>query len=177
MFARIIVITAAINAPLAAHLAIPMGAAGAVFLAAGLGLVWRRRGESEGGGVGLTLKSPFELGTALKLAAFIGLISALSKIVGASSGDAGVLVLAAVSGLADVDALTLSMARLAPDGISLVTAAIAVAIAAAVNTAVKTVIAVTAGTARMGLIVGVVSALGIAVAAGSFAVTGWSGLR
>jgi uncharacterized membrane protein (DUF4010 family) len=177
MFARIIVITAAINAPLAVHLAIPMGTAGAVFLAAGLGLVWRRRGESEGGGVGLTLKSPFELGTALKLAAFIGLISALSKIVGASAGAAGVLVLAAVSGLADVDALTLSMARLAPDGISLTAAAIAVAIAAAVNTAVKAVIAITAGTARMGLIVSAVSALGFAAAAASFVVTDWIGVR
>jgi uncharacterized membrane protein (DUF4010 family) len=173
MFARILVITGAINVALARHLAVPLSVAGVVFLAAGLMLVWRRRSEPEGG-IGASFRSPFELGTALKLAAFIGAISALSRIVSDAAGGAGVLVLAAASGLADVDALTLSMARLAPGGLSLATAAIAIGIAAAVNTAVKAGIAVIAGTPRMGIIVAAVSVIGIAAAAASFAGAGWS---
>lgn len=168
MFARILVVVGAINIGLVAHLAVPLGAAGAVFLLAGVALVWRHRGEGDGS-VGITLKSPFELGTALKLAVFIGVISALSKIVGEAAGDAGVLVLAAVSGLADVDALSLSMARMAPDAIPFATAAIAIGIAAAVNTAVKAGIATVTGTARMGALVAGVSALGLVAAMVAFA--------
>ncbi len=174
MFARILVITGAINAALIPHLAAPLGAAGAVFLVAGLLLVWRRRSEHDGH-AGLKLRSPFELGTALKLAAFIAVISVVSKIVSGAVGEAGVLAVAAVSGLADVDALTLSMARLAPDGIAPTTAAVAIGVAAAVNTAVKAAISGVAGTVRMGAIVGAVSALGVAAAAAAFAAFEWNG--
>lgn len=174
MFARILVITGAINAALVAHLAVPLGVAGAVLFVAGLLLVWRRRGERDGH-TRLKLRSPFELGTALKLAAFIAVISVLSKIIAGAVGEAGVLVLAAASGLADVDALTLSMGRLAPDAVSLTMGAAAIVIAAGVNTVVKAVIAGVAGTVRMGMIVGALSALGLAAAAAAFALVEWNG--
>ena len=53
------------------------------------------------------------------------------------AGDKGAYALAAVSGIADVDAITLSMSRLAGNEISADTAAAAIAIAAGVNTISK----------------------------------------
>ena len=57
--------------------------------------------------------------------------------------DAGIYLLAAVSGINDVDAITLSVANLARNGLNDVVAANAIALAAAVNTLVKGGIAVT----------------------------------
>ena len=166
MFARILVVVAALNAALLPLVAWPVGAAGAVMLAAGFWLVWRKAGA--GDKPLLALKNPFDLGTALKLAGFIAVISVAAKIVSEQAGDTGVYVVAAVSGLADVDALTLSMTRLAPASVTPATAAVAITIAAGVNTVVKAAMAATAGTARMGAIMGGVSAASLAAAAAVF---------
>jgi uncharacterized membrane protein (DUF4010 family) len=166
MFARVLVVVAALNAALLPLVAWPIAVAGAVMLAGGLWLVWRRPDGRKDGPL-LKLKNPFDLGTALKLAGFIAVISVVAKIVSERAGDAGVFAVAAVSGLADVDALTLSMTRLAPASVPAATAAIAIVIAAGVNTAVKAAMAATVGTARMGAIAGAVSAA--AVAAGAVA--------
>jgi uncharacterized membrane protein (DUF4010 family) len=168
MFARILVVVAVLNATLLPLVAWPIGAAGVVMLAAGGWLVWRRTDGAEDKPL-LELKNPFDLGTALKLAGFIAVISLLAKIVSETVGDAGVLVVAAVSGLADVDALTLSMTRLAPGSVAAATAALAIAIAAGVNTVVKAAMATTVGMARMGVIMGGVSAASLAAAAAAFA--------
>jgi uncharacterized membrane protein (DUF4010 family) len=166
MFARILAVVAVLNAALLPLVAWPVGAAGAVMLAAGFWLVWRRR-DGDGKPL-LALKNPFDLVTALKLAAFIAVISVVAKIVSEQAGDVGVFAVAALSGLADVDALTLSMTRLAPASVPPATAAVAIVIAAGVNTAVKAAMAVTAGTARMATILGGVSAAALAAAAAAF---------
>jgi uncharacterized membrane protein (DUF4010 family) len=167
MFARILVVVAALNAALLPLVAWPIGAAGLVMLACGGWLVWRQA-EGSGHKPLLKLSNPFELGTALKLAGFIAIISVLAKIVSETIGNAGVFIVAAVSGLADVDALTLSMTRLSPASVPAATAALAIAIAAGVNTVVKAAMATTVGTARMGAIMGAVSAVALAAAAASF---------
>jgi uncharacterized membrane protein (DUF4010 family) len=164
MFARILVVVAMLNAALLPRVAWPIGAAGLVMLACGGWLVRRRTGGA-GDRPLLKLSNPFELGTALKLAGFIAVISILAKIVSETIGNAGVLFVAAVSGLADVDALTLSMTRLSPASVSATTAALAIAIAAGVNTVVKAAMATTAGTVRMGVIMGAASAAGLTAAA------------
>jgi uncharacterized membrane protein (DUF4010 family) len=71
------------------------------------------------------------------------------------------LLLAAISGLADVDALTLSMARLAGLEVVAADAANAILIAAAINTASKAAMAVFVGGAHPGLLVGIAGALAI----------------
>ena len=58
------------------------------------------------------MKNPFEVATALKLAALIAVIMVAAKGLSAVAGTSGVFVLAAASGVVDVDALTLSIARL-----------------------------------------------------------------
>jgi uncharacterized membrane protein (DUF4010 family) len=76
-------------------------------------------------------------------------------------GARGILLLAAASGVADVDALTLSMARLAGGGITLDSAATAVLLAASVNTAAKAAMAAYLGGRKVGRIVGSASAVAI----------------
>lgn len=167
MFVRIGVVVAALNTALLPPLVPPLLAAGTIMLAAGFWLVWRRDGKAEENPP-LKLRNPFDLGAALKLALFIAVIGLVAKIVSDTIGDAGVFAVAAVSGLADVDALTLSMARLAPASVPVATAATAIGIAAGINTAVKAVMPVAIGSPRMGAILGIVSAVAIAAGAASY---------
>jgi uncharacterized membrane protein (DUF4010 family) len=159
MIGRVLVITFALNQALVVPLAWPLGTAIVVFLASG-GFLLRRGGG--GDRPTLALQNPLELGVAFKLAAVIALILLLTKIVGNRFGEAGLYVLAAVSGIADVDALTLSMARLGGSGTSLTAAATAIGIAVAVNTAVKCMMAIVLGSASLGIQVVVASIAAIA---------------
>ena len=61
----------------------------------------------------LLIKNPFDLGTVLQLAGLIAVILLVAKALASQAGSAGLYLLAAVSAIADVDALTLSMARFA----------------------------------------------------------------
>jgi uncharacterized membrane protein (DUF4010 family) len=167
MFARLLIVVGALNGALLPPLLWPLGTAGLVLLAGGGILVWRGA-DVAGDQPLLQLKNPFELATALKLAAFIAIIGVVAKIATDKAGNAGAYAVAAVSGLADVDALTLSMVRLAPHNMELATAAISIAIAAAVNTVVKAVMTATVGSPRMGTIAGAVSAVALAAGTATF---------
>jgi uncharacterized membrane protein (DUF4010 family) len=80
-------------------------------------------------------------------------------------GESGVLTSAAVLGLTDVDALTVSMARGIARTASLETAALAIAIGVLANTALKLAVAVALGNARFRVIVGGTLAIMIVAAA------------
>jgi len=171
MVARVLVIASALNRELLLPLAWPLGAAGLVMIAtAGLLFFTHGRGNSEH--PQLSMKSPFELGTALKLAGLIAVISLLAKVISTSVGDAGITVLAILSGIADVDAITLSLARLANSGITIATAALGIGIAAAVNTIVKAGMTVSLGGMKAGWIVSAASAAAIAAGGAAFAFFG-----
>jgi uncharacterized membrane protein (DUF4010 family) len=75
-----------------------------------------------------------------------------------------------VSAIADVDALTLSMARLAGQQVAASDAVTAILIAASVNTASKAVIAAFVGGRRIGAIVGGASVVAIVALAATFVV-------
>jgi len=77
-------------------------------------------------------------------------------------GKAGILSLAAASGLADVDAITLSLARMTPDKLSLSVTVIGITVAAASNCIAKTGIATFVGGRRIGTYVGVPLLIGAA---------------
>jgi uncharacterized membrane protein (DUF4010 family) len=111
----------------------------------------------------LRLKNPFDLASALKLASLIAIIMLLAKLLSARIGAQGVFLLAAASGIADVDALTLSMARFAGAQITVSDAATAILIAACTNTAAKAVMAGCIGGRDLAVKVGIPS--GIAVLA------------
>jgi uncharacterized membrane protein (DUF4010 family) len=170
MIARVVVIAGALNAALIVPLLWPLGVA-VIVMALPCLVLLRHRGAESGERTELAVKNPFELGTALKLAAFIAIVMLLAKIVVDKVGEQAVLVVAAVSGLADVDALTLSLARMAGSGISPATAVAGIAITVAVNTLVKAVFAAVVGTPRTGAIVGAVSVAAIAAGGLAWALT------
>lgn len=161
MALRVGVVATLLNAALLPLLAPPLLA-----LALGLAVAacFLMLGNQQSEAPRLAISNPLELGTALRLAAFIAVIILAAELVQRFIGDAGVYVVAAVSGVADVDAITISMAR-ARDGLAPATASTAIAIAAGINTISKAVIAIWAGGRHVGGPVAVGSAAALAVAA------------
>lgn len=161
MMVRVLAIVGALNPHLIGDLAPPIAVAGAVLLAASAYLMLGR-GEAGTTTPSLALTNPFDLGAALKIAALIALILVLTRIASDHLGAAGVLLVAAVSGVADVDAVSLSMARLAPSDLALPAAATAILIAVASNTIAKAAMTAWVGGRRLGLTVGIASGLAVA---------------
>lgn len=162
MLARILVLAGVIKPALLGPLLLPTLAGGAVLLAGSGALLRGGQVRSSQGDLQqpskLEVKNPFDLGTVLKLAGLIALIMVIAKVLKDEAGTAGLYLLAAVSGIADVDALTLSMARFAGGDVGLQEAATAILIAAGVNTASKATIATAVGGTRLGILVGGFSA-------------------
>jgi len=77
-------------------------------------------------------------------------------------GGIGILVVAALSGIVDVDALTISIARMARGDVDSNTAARAIMVAIAINTVSKAIMAGWVGNRRVGLLVGGISAAALA---------------
>jgi uncharacterized membrane protein (DUF4010 family) len=168
MLVRILAVAGALNPGLIGGLALPLGAAALVLLAASAALLLRHP-VPDAPHPALKLKNPFELPLALKLAALIAAIMVAAKLFSAIAGARGLLALAAASGLADVDAITLSMARLAGGQISGAEATAAILVAASVNTALKAAMAGYLGGARVGRIVGGVSVLALLALGATYA--------
>jgi uncharacterized membrane protein (DUF4010 family) len=120
----------------------------------------------------LEIRSPFELGTVLWLAVLIAAIMLIAKLAAGHVGAVGLKMLAAVSGIADVDALTLSMARLAGAEITARTAVGAILVGAGVNTLVKAAMATSIGGARLGRPVAIASAAAIGAGAAVYILMG-----
>ena len=96
------------------------------------------------------LDNPAELGSALGFALIYGVVLVLGAWVSAMVGAQGVYAVAAISGLLDVDAITLSSFRLAEMGtLSTVQAGTAIAIALCMNIAFKLGVVRVAGGAAM----------------------------
>src|SRR6185503_17152178 len=113
---------------------VPAALAGAAGVAL---LLW---GSKKGGGAAeLPLKNPLSLRSAFIFGALLTAISLAAAVLNDTVGAAGTLALAAVAGVADVDAITLSMTQSARTAAE--TAVLAILIAAAVNTVVKSVLA------------------------------------
>ncbi|MBA3392275.1 MAG: MgtC/SapB family protein [Deltaproteobacteria bacterium] len=167
MLARVAVLVALIYPELLRTLAIPLGAMiGAALL--GL-LVTFRRSDDEA--TRLELKNPFELGSAIKVTLVFALVLLAMKAAQVYAGDQGIFLASALGGTTDVDAVTLSSAKLAKGGLAPLTATIAIAIAIAVNTIVKTGLAIGVGGMALGKRVMLVGVLVIAAGAGALVAT------
>ena len=115
------------------------------------------------------LKNPVELRAALGFGVLLALVMLLSVALQDWFGDAAVLVLAAASGIADVDPINLSLARMSLDDLALHIAATGGLIAAGVNSLAKAVMATAVGGREIGLRVG----LPLIVSAGGGLATAW----
>ena len=143
MFFRMFVLTLVIDLSLARTLALPLVLPILVSLGAGLYL-WRKKGVPAR--TSLDVKNPMELGSAIQFALLFAVVLFVARAAQARWGTAGVYIASALAGLTDVDAITLSSARLARDQILTNSAATAsILLAGAMNTLVKGGIAAVLG--------------------------------
>ena len=161
MIVRVIAIAVALAPALSSDLLLPSAAGALVLLAASGCLTLARQRAGSGETASLQLKNPFDLASALKLAALIAIIMLLAKILSAMSSTRGLYLLAAISGIADLDAITLSMARVAGARVAPAEAATAIIVAICSNTAAKAVMAAAIAGRRLSIAVGAFSAVAI----------------
>ncbi len=150
MFPRIVAVAWAVNLQLGEALMIPFLAMSVTTYAAS-GLLWYRSNREEG--TELELDNPFQLKTALKFSALLVIILLLGKALTGWFDEAGLYLLAAASGIADVDAITLSVSRMTSGELTLQSGVMAILIAATVNSLVKSGMAFSIGGRRLGLYV------------------------
>jgi uncharacterized membrane protein (DUF4010 family) len=164
LYPRVLTVTAVLNAPLVPVLARYLAAPALVALGIALVGVLAARRDAAGPATS-DEANPLQLRSALQMAVLFQGVLMLVHLARITQGSAGVYASAAVLGLTDVDALTLSMARDVAQAISLETAARAIAIGVLANTCMKTAMAVVFGgpTFRMiagGALVAMAMALG-----------------
>jgi len=145
---RTIGIVAFIAPAAAEYLLAPLGLASIIMALGGFTLA--RRAEADAAAVSAP-DNPFELAAVLKIALLLAAVALISKMAGEKLGPEAVLAVATVTGLADVDAVALSLPLLAPATIRLAFAAEAVLAAVALSICAKSAYAVTLGGGRFGL--------------------------
>lgn len=142
---RVLLVSTVLNASVARELLpllVPPLVVGLLLLGYAMARHWDPSGEARGAD---SLRSPLRLGSAIRMAlAFQASLMALAW-VSSVLGESGVLASAALMGLSDTDALTVSMNRLgaAPDQVQLAARAIAIGVLA--NGAFKTALALSLG--------------------------------
>jgi uncharacterized membrane protein (DUF4010 family) len=137
MAVRILVLVIAVHRPLLREVALPIGTIGILTLASAV-YFWRRgAGAKARDGEDVSLRNPFSLAAAIRFALFFAVILLVVAAVRKYLPPSGMYLVAGLAGLTDVDAITLSMARLARDGGGDVLAERAITIAAVANTLIK----------------------------------------
>jgi uncharacterized membrane protein (DUF4010 family) len=116
----------------------------------------------------LQLSNPLELGLAIRFGALLGLVMVLSKLFSDKIGQVSLLPLAAVSGFADVDPITLSVSQMVGKGATLEIATLAILIAAATNGITKVSLAVSLAPSKVGRLVGAAGATAILAGGAAF---------
>ena len=163
MFPRALVEVAVVNPRLLVRVAPPLGAMTTVgVLAAGV-LYWRTATDETVDPE--PMKNPFRLRPALFFGGIFAVVLLVSEHAHGWFGSSGIYVTAFLSGLADVDAMTISLSALAADGtVSERVAATGIVVAAVANTLLKAGLAWLLGTGRLGRLVSIV--LGLVVVTG-----------
>jgi len=162
LYPRVVAATAVLNAALVPvlipYLVLPALVAA---LTAATGL---RKSAAAGAPV-LPQDNPLQLRAAIQMAILFQAVLMVVSFARETWGQSGVLTSAAVLGLTDVDALTVSMARGVAKTVSLETAATAIAVGVLANTAVKLGVVLVFGSTRFRTIVGGTLVLMIVTAA------------
>ncbi len=162
MAARVLAVVAAVGTSILPHIALPIGLGGVALL--GIAFYDLKQDKNGVERSRLKLTNPFELKTVIKFGLILTAITAATKLLARIGTGQGVYVLALFSGIADVDAMTLSMSRQAADPASITLAANAILIVVAVNTVAKAVLGWMTGGAEFGK--RMMAAAVVAIAAG-----------
>ncbi len=99
------------------------------------------KGSPEISATTVDLRNPIELGSAIFFGGVLALLFLLVRAVEVWFGDAGIYLLSAISGITDVDAVSLSLAQATQTTLAMKVGATGILIAAMVNTIVKALLA------------------------------------
>ncbi len=149
MFIRILIEVSVLNKGLLPYVVIPI----IILMITTIGFVyflWKRTSRVKGK---VELDSPFTIVPALKFAVIFAAVLALVKIADVYLNSHGVYVVSILSGIADVDAITVSLSQLAGTTISFETARNGIIMAMLTNVAVKGGIAYWLGGKEFGRLV------------------------
>ncbi|MBU6528673.1 DUF4010 domain-containing protein [Methylocystis sp. MJC1] len=159
---RVLAVLIVINPAFGLRLAAPLVCVGIVYLIAGGVLMWRSGGTRNEAENPPAMTNPLDLPAVLKFGALLAVVMVLAKIATTFAGGPGAYVLGLVSGVADVDAISLAMARHGEAEIGFAPAALTVLLAVLSNTVAKSGMAWMMGGRAMGLRLAVASALAMA---------------
>jgi uncharacterized membrane protein (DUF4010 family) len=163
-FARVLAVSGVLKPELLRYLGPPLAAAILAALAfAAIAAFWR--GEREESTSAMQFRNPFGFWSVIGFALLLGVIVLAGRALGEWLGTTGAIVGAFALGLADVDAVTVSMARLTPQPLSLPNAALAILAAVASNNIAKTAIGAVAGRGAFALEIGLMALLCFGAAA------------
>ena len=144
MFIRVLAIVAALQPSLLVLIAPALLSAVVAAIAFAVAWVaWERNGEKTHREV--EFRNPFEFWSVVGFALLLAAVIVLGRVVGESFGATGAITGAILVGIADVDAVTVSMTRLVPDTLSARQAALAILGAVASDTVSKVAIGAAIG--------------------------------
>jgi uncharacterized membrane protein (DUF4010 family) len=147
MFPRILFEVYVVNADLAKQLWVPiLVITSSGFVSAALIYKFKNGNHNANG---IVLKNPLDFLSALKFAVLFAAVQWLVKYASIHFGDSGIYLVGAISGITDVDAITLSMAKIAKAGGSKNMAIQTIIIAALSNTLVKLIIVIVLGSVEL----------------------------
>jgi len=149
MFPRLVLISSLVNPALFDFLIVPM-AVMTVLTLSSAAVIWHKNTDRPPSEVA-HLSNPLELKPALFFGAILILVILLGKAAIHFFGDAGLYLLAAVSGIADVDPINLTLSRMSISDLSLNVAVLGIVIAASTNTLLKAALAVFVGSPALGM--------------------------
>ncbi|WP_372966130.1 MgtC/SapB family protein [Marinobacter sp.] len=161
MFPRILVYCLVINSELLPKLFWPVLVMTVLLYVPAL-FIWQKNSSQQQVSQPRLSQNPLDLASALIFGFLLTSILLLGEFLKDAFGDAGVYALAATSGIADVDAITLSLTRMSNDGLSMDAAVLGIVIAASVNNMVKSGIVWTMGNRKAGALVAGPMALSLA---------------
>lgn len=147
MFPRILFIVLVVNREL--FLSLLPSLLSMTMMGAGLAYLLLMR-KNKPLGKDVKVKDPFRIIPALKFGAIFALVLLTSKLASLYFGNAGTYAASIIAGLADVDAITLSLSTLAQSTLDPGVAVSSITLAAMTNTVVKLVIAYIMGSAEFG---------------------------
>jgi uncharacterized membrane protein (DUF4010 family) len=159
---RTLAIIAALNPPLLGVTAAPLLAAAAVCAIAAFMLA--DPGAPDEGERKVELRNPFDLRSVLSFALLLGIITVVARVLSERYGAAGALVTAVTTGLADVDAVTVSISGLAPRTLAVTTAGYAILAAVASNMVAKLLLGAAGGRGWFAVHVAAMTALALLAA-------------
>ncbi|MEP3590817.1 MAG: MgtC/SapB family protein [Marinobacter sp.] len=161
MFPRILVYCLIINPALLPDLVMPVLVM-TVFLYGPAFYIWRSNIRHKSVSQPILSQNPLDLASAAVFGVLLTAILLLGEFLKNTFGDAGIYALAATSGIADVDAITLSLTRMSNNGLGMEAAVLGIVVAASVNNLVKSGIAWAIGNRHVGLLVAVPMMLSLA---------------